>query len=106
MKKYWKIALAAVAIGGLIPYYQKKDEETGASVMQALFWSYAKKPNGNTVVNIGLHLGKMPLPTASDEDTEPVAEPEASEEPSTEEIPIVEVPVVEIPVAELPVEAL
>ena len=103
MKKCWKIALAAVAIGGLIPYHQKKDEETGASVMQAHFWSYAKKPDGDTVVNIGLHLGKMPLPTANEEEVEPITEPEA---PCVEEIPVVKVPAVETPVVEVPVEAL
>lgn len=67
MKKHWKIALAAVAVAGLIPYSHKKDEESGAEVLQALLWSYTKKPDGNTQVVIGLHTGAMTLPVASEE---------------------------------------
>lgn len=67
MKKFWKYAIGAIAVAGLIPYSHKKDEETGASVTQALLWSCSKKPNGDkteTQVIIGLHLNKMPLPKA------------------------------------------
>lgn len=62
MKSFWKFALAAVAIGGLIPYSHKKDEETGATVTQALFWRCTKQPDGDTKILIGLHLDSMPLP--------------------------------------------
>ena len=67
MKNFWKYAIGAIAVAGLIPYSHKKDKETGASVTQALLWSCSKKPNGDktdTQVIIGLHLNKMPLPTA------------------------------------------
>ena len=67
MKKFWKYAIGAIAVAGLIPYSHKKDKETGASVTQALLWSCSKKPNGDktdTQVIIGLHLNKMPLPKA------------------------------------------
>ena len=72
MKKGWKIALATVAaaIVGSIPYSHKKDEETGASVTQALLWSCAKKPNGDKQIVIGLHLGSVPLPEAEEDCTE------------------------------------
>ncbi len=64
MKKGWRIALAtaATAIVGLIPYSYKKDEESGASVLQALLWSCTKKPDGEKQIIIGLHIGSMPLP--------------------------------------------
>lgn len=77
MKKHWKIALAAVAVAGLIPYSHKKDEESGAEVLQALLWSYTKKPDGDTQITIGLHVGDMPLPVACDDDVETCAEAEA-----------------------------
>ncbi len=64
MKKGWKIAIATAvaAIVGSIPYSHKKDEETGASVTQALLWSCTKKPDGDKQITIGLHIGSMPLP--------------------------------------------
>ena len=65
MKKCWKIALAVATVAGLIPYSYKKDEESGASVLQALLWSCAKKPDGGTDISIGLHIGSMPLPKAT-----------------------------------------
>ncbi len=85
MKKHWKIALAAVAVAGLIPYSHKKDEESGAEVLQALLWSRTKKPDGDTRVIIGLHLGAMPLPKTSDEDLESCFEDETTVE--AEELP-------------------
>ena len=79
MKKGWKIGLTVAAVvAGLVPYYHKKDEETGASVQQALLWSRTKKPDGETTLTIGLHLGTMPLPKATEgsaeENTESTAE--------------------------------
>ncbi len=89
MKKHWKIAMAAVAVAGLIPYSYKKDKESGASVLQALFWSCAKKPNGDKNITIGLHIGSMPLPKAPEEVLEPYFEDEAIEEvpAEAEEVP-------------------
>ncbi len=70
MKKFWKYAIGVIAVAGLVPYSHKKDKETGASVTQALLWSCSKKPDGdkmNTEVIIGLHLNKMPLPKAEND---------------------------------------
>ena len=95
MKKHWKIALAAAAVAGLIPYSHKKDKETGASVTQALLWSCVRKPNGDKNITIGLHVGKMPLPKAPEEVLEPCFEDvipvEAMEVPAEPEEPFVEV---------------
>ena len=85
MKKCWKIALTAAAVAGMIPYSRKKNEETGASVTQALLWSYIRKPDGDTQVNIGLHIGRIPLPGAIEEATELRNEDETIE--AIEELP-------------------
>jgi len=104
MKKGWKIALATVAaaIVGSIPYSHKKDEETGASVTQALLWRCAKKPNGDKQIIIGLHLGAVPLPEAEEDCTESCPEECLGEciETCTEETEETE------EIEEAPVEAL
>lgn len=80
MKKIWKFALAATALAGLVPYSHKKDDETGASVTQALLWSCRKKPDGDKDIIIGLHLGSLPLPTAEEEELIDVEETPAEYE--------------------------
>ena len=81
MKKIWKFALAASFIAGLIPFRSEKDEETGASVKQALLWSYEQTPDGQKNYYIGLNVGKRPLPKA-----DAIEEPEVL--PVEEELPV------------------
>ncbi|MBR4308063.1 MAG: hypothetical protein IKT58_00565 [Oscillospiraceae bacterium] len=83
MKKIWKFALATSAIAGLIPFHFAKDEESGASVKQALLWSCVTKPNGDKTYYIGLHIGKMSVPKAEEEET---TEDLPIEEEITEEV--------------------
>ena len=61
MKKKWAVALAALT-AAVIPYSRKKDPETGAEAIQALLWRYTRNGAGDTVLNIGLCLGKNVLP--------------------------------------------
>lgn len=78
MKKIWKYALGAAALAGLVPYSHKKDKETGASVTQALLWSYSKDPRGEKKFLIGLHIGTMSVPKV-EEVEEPIVDVEPIE---------------------------
>ena len=93
MKKFWKYALGATALASLIPFSHKKDKETGASVTQALLWSYSKNPKGDKKFIFGLHLGSMPVPNG--EDVVDVEEPVINDE--LMDCEIVPVEEVEIP---------
>lgn len=62
MKTFWKVLGFAALATGLTPYKVDKNEETGENSYQALLWrGSSKRAEGDSSLNIHIHLGEGTL---------------------------------------------